>query len=165
LREAASWDSRWTAMKRILVVDDEPEMLEVLQDVLHEYDVDTAQDFDTACEYMDTGDYDLVILDIMGVRGMDLLDYAVKKNFHAVMLTAHALDPGTVMESMMRGALSFMPKEDIYRLDSLVAELFRLIADGESTWTHTMKRLAPVLDESFSKDWRDAYKEMGLTDF
>lgn len=152
-------------MKRILAVDDEPEILEVLEDVLHECSVDTARDYETALKLMDQGDYDLVILDIMGVRGMDLLDYAVERNFHAVMLTAHALDPSTVMESMMRGAVSFMPKEDIYRLDALLEDLFDLLANNESTWDHTMKRLAPVLDASFSTDWRDAYKDMGLVDF
>jgi DNA-binding response OmpR family regulator len=42
---------------------------------------------------MTSQEYDLVILDIMGVRGFDLLDMAVGRNLPVAMLTAHALNP------------------------------------------------------------------------
>ena len=151
-------------MKRILSVDDEPDVLETIEDVLMDYEVDTAGDFDTARRLLVTEEYDMVILDIMGVRGLDLLDIAVERNFSAVRLTAHALDPGTVMQSMLRGAVSFIAKEDIRNLDSLLPELFELLEKGESTWSHTMKRLSPLLDASFPPEWRDAYKDMGVLD-
>ena len=152
-------------MKRILAVDDEPDVLETVEEVLSSYSVQTAGSFGAARRLLVTETYDMVILDIMGVRGLDLLDIAVERNMSAVMLTAHALDPGNVMESMLRGAASFITKENIDRLDSLLEELFDLLEKGESTWVHTMKRLAPMLDASFSSEWRDAYKEMGLLDF
>jgi DNA-binding NtrC family response regulator len=152
-------------MKRILAVDDEPDVLETVGEALSAYQVDTAGDFETARRLLVTEHYDMVILDIMGVRGLDLLDIAVERNLPTMMLTAHARDPGHVMQSMLRGAVSFMDKEDIDKLDTLLEELFELLKKGESTWAHTMKRLAPLLDASFSTDWRDAYKEMGLLDF
>ena len=152
-------------MKRILAVDDEPDVFETVEEVLSSYSVQTAGSFEAARRLLVTETYDMVILDIMGVRGLDLLDIAVEQNFPAVMLTAHALDPGNVMESMLRGAVSFITKENIDRLDSLLEELFDLLEKGESTWVHTMKRLAPMLDACFSPEWRDAYKEMGLLDF
>ena len=152
-------------MKRILAVDDEQEMLEVIEEMLPDYHIDTASDFGTARKKLVTENYDLVILDIMGVRGLDLLDIAVENNYPAMMLTAHALDPSNVMQSMLRGAVSFTVKEDIPKLDKLLTELFDLLDKGESTWPHSIKRLAPLLDASFGDDWRSAYKDMGLIDF
>jgi hypothetical protein len=66
------------------------------------------------------------------------------------------------MQSMLRGAVSFVAKEDIFRLEDLLKELFELLERGESTWGHTMKRLAPLLDASFGTEWRAPYEEMGL---
>ena len=149
-------------MKHILAVDDEPEILEVIEEILPDYQVQTAADFETARKLLVTENYDLVILDIMGVRGLDLLDIAVERNFPAMMLTAHALDPSHVMQSMLRGAVSFAPKEELPRLENLLQELFELLEKGENTWAHSMKRLAPLLDSSFGPDWRDAYKDMGI---
>jgi DNA-binding NtrC family response regulator len=153
-----------TEKKNILAVDDEPDVLEVVEDSLNGHDIQTATDFDTARRLLVTETYDLVILDIMGVRGLDLLDISVERGFPAVMLTANALDPGHIMQSILRGAVSFVPKEDIDNLEELVSELLRLLEEGESTWIHTMKRLAPLLDERFTPDWRDAYRDMGLVD-
>ncbi len=150
--------------KKILAVDDEPDVLELVADVLCDCNVETAKDFETAKSLLAANAYDLVILDILGVRGLDLLDIAVERDCPAMMLTANALDPGHIMQSMLRGAVSFVPKEDIDKLDALVSELFQLLKSGESTWSHTIKRLAPLLDEKFGAEWRDAYREMGLAD-
>lgn len=150
--------------KKILAVDDESDVLELLGEVLEQHDLLTAKDFDTARRLLVTETYDLVILDIMGVRGLDLLDIAVERNLPAVMLTANALDPGHIMQSVLRGAVSFIPKEDCDRLDVLLSELFDLLQEGGSTWNHTMSRLAPLLDERFGPEWRDAYTDMGLVD-
>lgn len=150
--------------KRILAVDDEPDVLEIVEETLSAYEVEKAFSFEEARRLMVNNTYDMVILDIMGVRGLDLLDIAVERDFPAVMLTANALDPGHIMQSILRGAASFIPKEDIDRLDTLLDELFHMLHEGESTWIHTMKRLAPLLDERFTPDWRDAYRDMGLVD-
>jgi len=151
-------------VKRILAVDDEPDFLELVEETLSSYDVQTAKSFETAKELLLTETYDMVLLDIMGVKGLDLLDIAVERNFPAVMITARALDPGTVMQAMLRGAVSYVTKEHVDNLHNLLEELFGLLEKGESTWVHTMKRLAPVLDACFSPEWRDAYKNMGLLD-
>ncbi|MGO9572229.1 MAG: ATP-binding protein [Desulfomonilaceae bacterium] len=149
-------------MKRILAVDDEPDVLETVEEVLSDYSVQTAGSFEAASRLLDTETYDMVILDIMGVRGLDLLDIAVEQNFPAVMLTAHTLDPGNVMESMLRGAVSFITKENIDQLDSLLEELFDLLEKGQPTWVHTMKRLALVLDACFSpiRRFKDVSREL-----
>ena len=63
--------------KRLLAVDDEPDVLETLEEQLEEFDgliFDKATDYDTGYQLIRSWTYDLVILDIMGVRGFDLLN-------------------------------------------------------------------------------------------
>ena len=58
--------------KRILAVDDEPDVLETLQDLLEDYAgliFDQATDYETGYHLLRSWTYDAVILDIMGVRG------------------------------------------------------------------------------------------------
>ena len=52
-----------------------------------------ATTFEKAQQYLVSYTYDLVILDIMGVRGFDLLQIATNAGFPVVMLTAHAFTP------------------------------------------------------------------------
>ena len=70
--------------KKILAVDDEPDVLRVIEmeivDACPDCVFETAATFETAAKLLEDGAYDIVILDIMGVRGFDLLDIAVKKN-------------------------------------------------------------------------------------
>ena len=83
--------------KRILAVDDEPDVLEVLKEeitmAVPTCVVDSASSYDKATELLASWTYDLAIFDIMGVRGFDLLKLAVRKNVPVIMLTAHALNP------------------------------------------------------------------------
>jgi DNA-binding response OmpR family regulator len=79
--------------KRILIVDDEPDVLETLEEFLTMCDVTKATTYEKAKDLLETRDFDLAILDIMGVKGYELLEVATQKNIIAVMLTAHALSP------------------------------------------------------------------------
>ena len=69
--------------KRILAVDDEPDVLEVLQEEIlgtcPDCTFDKATTYEQADRMLKATAYDVVILDIMGVRGFDLLDTAVGK--------------------------------------------------------------------------------------
>lgn len=81
-----------SAGKRILAVDDELNVLEVLNDEIMEAcpncPFDKATSYETAVNMSKFQKYDIVILDIMGVRGFDLLDLAVGRNLPVAMLTA-----------------------------------------------------------------------------
>ncbi|MGE5839828.1 MAG: response regulator, partial [Deltaproteobacteria bacterium] len=77
--------------KMILVVDDEQDVLDIVSEVLDMCVVHKARDYDTAMQYLLMYVYDIVVLDIMGVRGFDLLRTSVTRGFPTVMLTAHAL--------------------------------------------------------------------------
>ncbi|MFH1930376.1 MAG: response regulator [Pseudomonadota bacterium] len=97
--------------KVVLVVDDEPDVLETVAEELDMCLVHKAGDYDTALQYLLSYTYDIVILDIMGVRGFELLKNAVSRGFPTVMLTAHALSPESLKKSIKLGAVSFLPKE------------------------------------------------------
>ncbi|MCA1960911.1 MAG: response regulator [Desulfomonile sp.] len=140
--------------KRILVVDDEPDVLETVVEILEKSFVETARTYDEAKDLLSSQGYDLAILDIMGVRGLDLLDDAVKRGIPAVMLTAPGFNPHYVLESMERGALSCFPKEDLAQLDVLLKEIFRIVSQDLNPVAFTIKRLEPLLDARFSPDWK-----------
>lgn len=154
------------AGKTILAVDDEPDILETIVEVLDMCRVETAGNFDLALRLLEGRQYDIAILDIMGVQGLHLLDVAVSRSIPSVMLTAPALNPEYLLKSMDHGAISCIPKEELAQLDSLIGELLALLEQGESPWLHTMKRLAPLLDERFTPCWKERYIELsrkGLT--
>jgi DNA-binding response OmpR family regulator len=92
--------------KRILIVDDEPDVLAILEDLLSMYDVVKASDFLEAKDLLTTQYFDLAILDIMGVDGYKLLEIAVERKVIAVMLTANALSPEDTVKSLKDGAAS-----------------------------------------------------------
>ena len=97
--------------KRVLIVDDELDVLETLSQLLSMCDVRKASTFDEARELLDKEELDIAVLDIMGVNGYKLLEIANKKNVIAVMLTAHALSPDNIVKSFKGGAASYLPKE------------------------------------------------------
>ncbi|MGA3175692.1 MAG: response regulator [Syntrophorhabdales bacterium] len=80
--------------KTILAVDDEPDVLQVLEneirDACPDCTIEQATTYEQAAEMLRSKHYDVVILDIMGVRGFDLLEIAVNRNYKVAMLTAHA---------------------------------------------------------------------------
>ncbi len=85
--------------KRILAVDDEPDILETLEALLPMCVVVKASTADQAKKLMDSQPFDIAILDIMGVDGYKLLEIAKKKKIVAVMLTAHALSVESTIKS------------------------------------------------------------------
>ena len=53
--------------------------------------VDTAGSFEEAKKLLENNFYHIAVLDIMGVRGYELLEIANNKDIPAFMLTAHAI--------------------------------------------------------------------------
>jgi CheY-like chemotaxis protein len=146
--------------KTILAVDDEPDILETIEEVLEVCEVETAGTFHKAQELLKTRSYDLVILDIMGVKGLDLLDTACEKGFPSVMLTAPAINPEYILQAVQRGAVSYLPKGDLIHLEALLTELLELIEKGNSPWPHIIDRLGPLLDERFGLAWREEFSKV-----
>jgi len=139
--------------RHILVVDDEPDILETIEELLDMCFLDLADSFDTAKKMVRKNTYDLAILDIMGVSGYDILKLAREKNVPALMLTAHALTPENLKESIQSGADSYIPKDELANLTDHAADVIRARIMGKhGTWFSNLK---PFFDKTFGKGWRE----------
>ena len=145
--------------KMILAVDDEEDILDTIAEALETARVDRAQDYHTAVRKIAENPYDLAILDIMGVDGLRLLDKAVEKGIPTVMLTAHALSPETLLASIRKGAISYLPKESLAEIDKILEEILAALESGEPTWKILFERLGDYFDEKFGPDWKEKDKE------
>jgi DNA-binding response OmpR family regulator len=145
--------------KQILAVDDEEDILETIEDILDDVVLDTARDYESASQKIRQNKYDLAILDIMGVNGLKLLEEAVSKGIPAVILTAHAVNPETLMESIRKGAISYLPKETLSELDDLLEDLLGAHRQGQPAWKLLFDKLGDYFDERFGPDWKEKDKE------
>jgi response regulator of citrate/malate metabolism len=106
--------------KKVLVVDDEPDILAIVGEEITEFcpstEIDTGGDYARAADLLKSKEYDLVILDIIGVRGFDLLPMAIDRKFKVVMLIAHELNPEALSKSYDLGAMAYLPKNEIGNL-------------------------------------------------
>jgi DNA-binding response OmpR family regulator len=140
--------------KAVLVVDDEPDILTTVGELLDMCKVDKAQDYDSALQLLLNNTYDVVVLDIMGVNGFELLRNAVVRDFPAVMLTAHAVSPEALKKSIELGAVSFLPKEMIAELQELLEDVIR--GGGKRLWwLKSLQKTGPYFDERFGSDWKE----------
>lgn len=141
--------------RRILVVDDEPDILETVEELLDMCILDTAATFDEARKCLETHKYDMAILDIMGVSGYDILELAREKDIPSLMLTAHALTPENLKESIQKGADSYIPKDELANLVSHVGDVIKARIEGKQGYGNWFRVLKPFFDKSFGKGWRD----------
>ncbi|MBW1804379.1 MAG: response regulator [Deltaproteobacteria bacterium] len=140
--------------KRILIVDDEPDILETLEDLLDICLVDTAPDFETGKKSLKKNVYDAAIFDIMGVRGYELLKLAKERNIPALMLTAHALNPEALMRSIKEGAQSYVPKDKMAEIPVFVKDMLLSRQKGIKKQGRWFTRLKPFFDKEFGREWR-----------
>ena len=145
--------------KKILIVDDEPDVLDSLEELLDMSTTVRAQSFEQANHLLETQDFDMAILDIMGVDGYQLLETANKKNVVAVMLTAHALSPDNIKKSYRGGACSYIPKEEMINIETFLIDVLTAKKEGKNPWTTWYKRLGAFCDKKFGADWDKDEKE------
>jgi len=140
--------------KKILVVDDEPDILDTVEELLSMCRITKALDFETAKDLLEGESFDIVILDIMGVRGYDLLEVAITKRITAVMLTANAMSPENVERSQREGAAFFIPKEKVSDITVYLNDILEAQEKGQSTWSRWLNRMADYFEEKFGPDWQ-----------
>lgn len=109
--------------KKILIVDDEPDVLDSLEELLDMCNIVRAETYEDANQLLETQAFDIAILDIMGVNGYQLLETANKKNVITVMLTAHALSPDNIKRSYEGGACSYIPKEEMINIEAFLMDV------------------------------------------
>jgi DNA-binding NtrC family response regulator len=150
--------------KKILAVDDEPDILEVIEEMLPMCDVVTAKSFATARELLETQTFDIVILDIMGVSGYELLEIANKRKIPAVMLTAHAFSPDNLRKSIKEGAASYIPKEEITHIKEFLEDVLAAKKKGEDPWKYWDQRLpSSYFERRWGSTWQNADKDFWET--
>ncbi len=145
--------------KHILAVDDEADVIETIEEILEDATVDVAKNYDTASKKIAQTRYDLAILDIMGVNGIQLLEECVKKNIPAIMLTANAMNPESLVESIKKGAISYLSKEHLSVIDAMITELLSAQIEGKGTWELLFEKLGDFFDNRFGNNWKDDDKE------
>jgi CheY-like chemotaxis protein len=145
--------------RRILAVDDEPDILETLQEQLEEIPglvLDKATDYETGYQLLRSWSYDLAILDIMGVRGFDLLNAAVQLKIPAVMLTAHALSVRSLRKSIEMGARAYIPKEKMSDIITFLEDV--LTVEYKTGWRRVFERLGGFFNLAFGPEWQKSEK-------
>lgn len=145
--------------KRILIVDDEPDVLVVLEELLSMCEVVKATTFEEAKRQLETQPFDFAILDIMGVNGYKLLEIAAEKNITPVMLTAHALTPQDTVKSFKGGAASYVPKDEITRIETFLEDILEAREKGKSLWWRWMDRLDKYYEHKFGPEWKKDDKD------
>ncbi|NWG02537.1 MAG: response regulator [Syntrophaceae bacterium] len=105
--------------KRILVVNDDPDILEILEEEIiiaapNSY-IDKANHYQKGIELLASFTYDLVILDMTLSRISRLLNLSLYRPspFPVVMLTAYNLDPETLRPYTEMGVRAYLPKEKL----------------------------------------------------
>jgi CheY-like chemotaxis protein len=149
--------------KKILAVDDEQDILDVLEEQItsscSDCVFDKATSYDEAAKLLQSKNYDLIVLDIMGVRGFDLLDIAVKNNLKAVMLTAHALSPENLKRAYDMGARAYLPKEKVGEIVPFLEDALKY--DFESGWKRLYEGLRDTFTTLWGRDWEKLEKVTG----
>ncbi|HBF43838.1 MAG TPA: response regulator [Desulfobacteraceae bacterium] len=140
--------------KRVLIVDDEPDVLETLRELLYMCEVVEASNFDKGKESLTKQSFDMAVLDIMGVDGYALLKIANERKVIPVMLTAHALSPDNIARSYEEGAASYIPKDKIANITTYLNDVLEAKEKGESLWWRWFDRLASYFDKKFGPDWQ-----------
>jgi len=147
--------------KRILAVDDEPDVLTVLEEEIlgaaPKCKFEKAMTYEEAAKKLESQAYDIVILDIMGVRGFDLLDLAVRKKLKVVMLTAHALSAEALKRSFEMKARAYLPKEKLGEVVPFLEDVLKY--EYLPGWKRLLEQLKGFFDSKFESDWE---KKTGL---
>jgi DNA-binding NtrC family response regulator len=141
--------------KSILAVDDEMDILLLLEEFILDScpkcKIEKATTYEDAAKLLKARDWDIVILDIMGVRGFDLLELAVKRNMKVAMFTAHALSPEALKRSYDLGARAYLPKDKVKEIVPFLEDVIQY--DYHTGWKRLLEKLQGFFKERFESDW------------
>jgi DNA-binding NtrC family response regulator len=150
--------------KKILIVDDEPDILGVLEDILEMCTVVKAATFEEGKAQLESRVFDVAILDIMGVDGYGLLEIATRRNIPAVMLTAHAFSPENLVKTIKEGAASYVPKEEISHITEYLLDVLQAKEEGQNPWDSWQERLpSSYFEKRWGAAWKDTDKDFWAT--
>jgi len=145
--------------KKILIVDDEPDVLETLEELLGMCLIDKAPNFESGRKFLNKNTYDAAIFDIMGVRGYELLRMATERGIPVLMLTAHALSPDNLIKSIKEGAQSYVPKDKLSDIAAFLRDMLEARQKGLERQAKWFGKLKPFFDRQFGPAWREKDEE------
>jgi len=145
--------------RRVLIVDDEEDVLDILEQLLTMCSITKASTYEEAEALLRTQPFDIAILDIMGVNGYKLLEIANEHKVIGVMLTAHAFSPEHLMTSIKKGAASYVPKEKINEITTFLSDILEAKKLGRHVWWRWHDRLGSLFEARFGPDWQKNEKE------
>jgi PAS domain S-box-containing protein len=142
-------------MTRLLVVDDEISIRNLLKTFLSRdgYDVTVAEDAMSAQEFLNRGDFDIVISDIVlpGMSGVDLLQLVRQKHPRVqVILLTGMPNTETASEAVRSGAFDYLTKPiDLKAIRSAVSNAIKVKAldDERARLEKENKRYAEHLEQ------------------
>jgi DNA-binding NtrC family response regulator len=145
--------------KKLLMVDDEPDILMTLEGLILascvDCKIDKATTYESAAKLLKSREYDLVILDIMGVRGFDLLETAMAEKFKVAMLTANAMNPEALKKAHDMGAMAYLPKDKMGEIVPFLEDALQY--EHKSAWKRLMERLDDYYTEKFGSEWKNKH--------
>lgn len=128
--------------KKILIVDDESLMLELIEDAFVQCcpgcRIKKAGTYEVAVDLMISQNYDLVILGIEGEHGFALLKIANGRNFK-ILILANTLSAKDMNTSYLLGAVAYLPKTILQELSSFCEDL--LEHGVMKAWQYLVDRL------------------------
>jgi len=133
--------------KRILVVNNEREVLKMMTDALAASEVITAGNVDEARSLIAKEFFNLAILDTVSANGCDLLQDCQANKVPAAMLTPREVEVTRVNEAMKRGARSFFSKDELHRLPETVVDLLERLEGRKAHGTGFFRRLGATFRE------------------
>jgi len=152
-------DNKILYEKNVLIVDDESDVLDTVEMLLPMCHVLKATSFEQGKKLMKEERIDIAILDIMGVNGYELLKMAKREGIIAVMLTAHALSPGNIKRSYNEGAASYIPKDEMGEIVTVLVDVLEAYKKGKNTWSRWLDRFSYFCQTHFGVNWQDKDKE------
>jgi DNA-binding NtrC family response regulator len=102
-------------MAKILIVDDNPEVLKLIANILetNEYEVETVSRGESAIKKLESNDYDMVLTDLMmpDVDGMQVLEHVKSRasKTMCIILTGHGTIKSSV-KAIKKGAFDYITK-------------------------------------------------------
>jgi DNA-binding NtrC family response regulator len=134
----------------VLVVSNDPEILDTVADELGMCLVHLAPDYETALQYLLGYKYDVVIFDVMDVTTIDLFKISISQKFPAIMLTADEVAPESLKKSIQMGAVFFFPRELLQELREFLEKL--ILDKWKPDWLSVFDRVDLYLDKYLGSD-------------